>query len=264
MIRNMFKILKYEFQDIIRSKWLIFYTLFFLVLTEGLFRLGGGVDKTTMSMMNIVIIVVPLFCIILGTIYLYNSREFIQLLLTQPIHRRSLFWGIYLELTIPLIFSFVLGMGIPYLLYAINTGGGLNSLFVLLGTGILLTFIFVAVSYLIAVLFDDRIRGLATVIGLWLFFAVVYDGLILFIIYMFDEYPLEKPILGMTIFNPIDLARILLLLKFDISALMGYTGAVFEKFFGSGLGIAISLGAMILWIIFPLIIAMHKFTEKDF
>jgi hypothetical protein len=36
--------------------------------------------------------------------------------------------------------------------------------------------------------------------------------------------------------NPIDLGRILFLMKFDIAALMGYTGAVFQRFFGSGLG----------------------------
>jgi len=217
-----------------------------------------------MSLMNVVIIVVPLFCIILGTMYLYNSREFIQLLLTQPIKRSSLFWGIYLGLSIPLVISFTVGMGIPYMLYSLNNASGLNSFFILLSIGILLTFIFVGISYLIAILFDDRIRGLATVIGLWLFFAVIYDGIILFVIYMFSDYPLEKPIIGLTIFNPIDLARILLLLKFDISALMGYTGAVFEKFFGSGLGIFISLGALTLWIVIPLIFAMRKFARKDF
>jgi len=264
MNRNTLKILKYEFQDIVRSKWLIFYTLFFFILTEGLFRLGGGATKTTMSLMNVVIIVVPLFCIILGTMYLYNSREFIQLLLTQPIKRSSLFWGIYLGLSIPLVISFTVGMGIPYMLYSLNNASGLNSFFILLSIGILLTFIFVGISYLIAILFDDRIRGLATVIGLWLFFAVIYDGIILFVIYMFSDYPLEKPIIGLTIFNPIDLARILLLLKFDISALMGYTGAVFEKFFGSGMGMVMSLGALGLWIIIPLIIALRKFGKKDF
>jgi Cu-processing system permease protein len=264
MNRSILKILKYEFQDIIRSKWLIFYTLFFFLLTEGLFRLGGGTTKTTMSMLNVVIIVVPLFCIILGTMYLYNSREFIQLLLTQPIKRKNLFWGIYLGLSIPLVISFTVGMGIPYAIHGLSSADSMASFWTLLLSGILLTLIFVALSYLIAIIFDDRIRGLATVIGLWLFFGVIYDGIVLFIIYLFGDYPLEKAILGMTLFNPIDLARILLLLKFDISALMGYTGAVFEKFFGSSLGIIMSLCALGFWIVIPLIIALRKFARKDF
>lgn len=264
MRQDIVKIFKYEVQNILHSRWLIFYTLFFFLLTEGLFRLGGGVTKTSMSMMNVVIIVVPLFCIILGSMYLYNSREFIQLLLTQPIRRSSLFWGIYLGLSIPLIFAFVVGLGLPYVMHAMQSPEGMSSFWALLGNGVLLTFIFVGISYLIAIWFDDRIRGLAMVIGLWLFFAVIYDGLVLFFIYMFSDYPLEKPILGFVIFNPIDLARILLLLKFDISALMSYTGAVFEKFFGSSLGIGLSLTALVLWIIVPLGVALRKFMRKDF
>ncbi|HKK46480.1 MAG TPA: ABC transporter permease subunit [Balneolaceae bacterium] len=264
MGRDIIKIFKYEVLDILHSRWLIFYTLFFLLLTEGLFRLGGGVTKTSMSMMNVVIIVVPLFCIILGSMYLYNSKEFIQLLLTQPIQRSSLFWGIYLGLSIPLVISFSVGMGIPYLVHAFRSGQSISSFWALLGNGILLTFIFVGISYLVAILFDDRIRGLAMVIGLWLFFAVIYDGLVLFLIYTFSDYPLEKPIIGFTIFNPIDLARILLLLKFDISALMSYTGAVFEQFFGSILGSSLSLSALGLWIIIPLTAALRKFKHKDF
>jgi len=264
MKRDIIKIFKYEVLNILHSKWLILYALFFLLLTEGLFRLGGGVTKTSMSMMNVVIIVVPLFCIILGAMYLYNSKEFIQLLLTQPIQRSSLFWGIYFGLSIPLVISFSVGMGIPYLLHAFRSGQSISSFWPLLGNGILLTFIFVGISYLIAILFDDRIRGLAMVIGLWLFFAVIYDGLVLFLIYTFSDYPLEKPIIGFTIFNPIDLARILLLLKFDISALMSYTGAVFEQFFGSSLGIVLSFSALGLWVLIPLVLALHKFKYKDF
>lgn len=32
--------------------------------------------------------------------------------------------------------------------------------------------------------------------------------------------------------NPIDLGRILVLLKMDVAALLGYTGAVFRQFLG--------------------------------
>ena len=51
-----------------------------------------------------------------------------------------------------------------------------------------------------------------------------------------SDYPLELPLLGLTLLNPVDLGRVLLLLQFDNAALLGYTGAVFERFFGSALG----------------------------
>ena len=63
---------------------------------------------------------------------------------------------------------------------------------------------------------------------------------------VFDDYPLDKFALGATIFNPIDLSRILVILKLDISALLGYTGAVFQNFFGTGFGMFFSLTSLIL------------------
>ena len=63
--------------------------------------------------------------------------------------------------------------------------------------------------------------------------------------------------------NPIDLSRIQILLQMDISALMGYTGAVFREFFGNNTGIILSILGLILWIIFPLMISLKKFKRKD-
>ena len=64
--------------------------------------------------------------------------------------------------------------------------------------------------------------------------------------------------------NPIDLGRILFLMKFDIAALMGYTGAVFQRFFGSELGVIISVFCLLVWIIVPFFLSSRFFKKKDF
>ena len=79
----------------------------------------------------------------------------------------------------------------------------------------------------------------------------------------FNDYPLDKFALGMTMFNPIDLSRTLILLKLDISALLGYTGAVFRKFFGTGLGMPISQGVLSFWVIVPAGLMIRKTLKKD-
>lgn len=94
--------------------------------------------------------------------------------------------------------------------------------------------------------------------------AIIYDGLFLISLVMFDEYPLDKFSLIASIFNPIDLSRIMMLLKLDISALLGYTGAVFKKFFGSNLGSMISMGILVLWTVVPIFILKYKSSKKDF
>jgi Cu-processing system permease protein len=64
--------------------------------------------------------------------------------------------------------------------------------------------------------------------------------------------------------NPVDLGRIIMLMQLDISALMGYTGAFFQDFFGSAKGVLLSSAVMFIWMILPVSAAMRVFKRKDF
>lgn len=258
------KILKFELQDVLRSKWMILYAVFFLLLTEGLFRFGGTQAKVILSLMNIVLIIIPLVSIVFGTMYLYHSREFIELLLSQPIERGKIFWGVYSGLAIPLSAGFALGVIIPSLMYGIHTSQEAGMMGMLILSGVFLTFIFVALSFSISIRYEDRLKGLGLSILLWFFFAIMYDGIVLILIYTFGDYPLEKAMIGVSLLNPIDIARTLMLLQFDISALMGYTGAVFHKFFAGWTGMIISVSFLMMWIGIPLFSGQRIFNRKDF
>jgi Cu-processing system permease protein len=61
----------------------------------------------------------------------------------------------------------------------------------------------------------------------------------------------------------VDLARVIMLLQLDISALMGYTGAFYKEFFGSHTGILLSTTMLVLWIYIPFHLAMRIFSKKD-
>jgi len=98
-------------------------------------------------------------------------------------------------------------------------------------TGMLLSVIFVSIALLASVKTRDKARGIGLSILLWFYFSIIFDGLVLFILFQFQDYPLEKPMIIFSFLNPIDLGRIQILLKMDISALMGYTGAIFKDFF---------------------------------
>ena len=111
---TLMKVLKYQARDAIRSQWLIAYGIFFAIVAEGLLRFGGDPIKAQLSLINVVLLVVPLVAIVFGTVYLYNAREFVELLLAQPLKRRQLYGGLYLGLTIPLTVVFTIGIGLPY------------------------------------------------------------------------------------------------------------------------------------------------------
>lgn len=260
----MFKILKYGFFDLMRSRWSYIYFLFYLILGFILLFLNQDVSKAVITLLNIIIVLTPLIGTLFGVMYYYNSREFIELLLSQPIKRRNIFLGQYFGISISLSFSLVVGLGIPFLAYGLFGSTEIFNFFTLLIIGASLTFIFVALAYILALLFEDRIKGFGLAIISWLFFAVIYDGLFLILLLVFDDYPLDQFALFATIFNPIDLSRILILLKLDISALLGYTGAVFQDFFGTEFGMIFSISLLLIWILLPTLTIVYIAKRKDF
>ena len=234
------------------------YTLFLLIISLSIFNLEDNSSKGLLSLLNIILIIVPLVSMMFSAIYVYNSAEFLELLVSQPLKRRSIWLSIFSGLACSQALAFFIGAGIPILLYEATATG-----FMMLATGLLLSVIFVSIAMLAAVLTRDKAKGIGVTILLWLYFALIFDGLVLFILFQFADYPLEKLMLAVSAFNPIDLSRILILLKLDISALMGYTGAIFKNFFGTQTGLILAFIVLILWIFLPLWLSVRKFGSKD-
>lgn len=260
----MIKILKYSFYDLMRSRWSYVYFAFYLLLGIVLLFLNNDLSKAVITLMNVIIILVPLIGTIFGVMYYYNSKEFTELLLAQPIRRSSIFLGQYLGVALSLSMSLIIGLGLPFIFYGIFKSSAIWDFSLLLITGTFLTLIFTALAFNIALYNENKIKGFGYAILLWLFMAVIYDGIFLMSLIAFEEYPLDTFSLVGTMANPIDLSRVLILLKLDISALLGYTGAIFQKFFGTSFGILVSLVMLILWVVIPTLLIQRKAKRKDF
>ncbi len=254
----MLKLSRYVVYDIIRSKVIIGYTLFLLVVSCSLFQLEENDSKAILSLLNIVLIVVPLISMIFTTIHYYNSYEFIELMSSQPLSRTNIILSEFIGAAVSLLVAFFIGVGIPIIIFAFDEIG-----LALLLTGSALTLVFTSIAFLASVKARDKARGIGFALLLWFYFALIYDGLVLLILFSFSEYPMEKFTLLLSALNPIDLGRICIMLKMDVSALMGYTGALYKDFFGSATGILFTVGIMALWIILPLWAAVRSFNRKD-
>ena len=252
------KIIKYIMLDILRSKIIIGYTLFLLLVSMIVFNLEDNSSKGLTSLLNIILIIVPLVSIIFSTIYIYNSAEFMELLVSQPLKRSTLWMSEFIGLSSAMSLAFLIGAGIPILLYQPDAVG-----ITMLITGILLSIIFVSIALLASVKTRDKAKGIGLAILLWFYFSIIYDGLVLFILFQFEDYPMEKPMLIFSALNPIDLSRILILLKMDVSALMGYTGAVFQDFFGTLTGTIVAVSTLLLWAAIPCWFSVRSFIKKD-
>ena len=247
-----------------RSRWSYVYFAFYLLLGVVLLFLNNDLSKAVITLMNVIIVLVPLIGTIFGVMYYYNSKEFTELLLAQPLKRSSIFLGQYLGVAISLSMSLILGLGIPFVFYGLFMSNAIWDFSLLLITGTFLTLIFTALAFNIALSNENRIKGFGYAILLWLFMAIIYDGIFLMSLIIFSDYPLDKLSLIGTMLNPIDLSRTLILLKLDISALLGYTGAVFKQFFGTNLGLIVSFVALTLWVVLPVLRITMKANKKDF
>ncbi len=252
------RISKYVILDIVKSKMVIAYTVLLSILCFSAFALEDNSTKGVLTVQSIVLLTVPLVSIIFSTIYLYNSNEFIELLLSQPVQRKKIWISLFTGLSFSLIVAFLLSAGIPLVLYA-----PINLSLIMIGIGCLITVVFVALACLCAMLSRDKARGIGIAILIWLFFALLFDGLLLFLLFQFADYPIEKPMIILASLSPIDLSRILMQLHMDVSAMMGYTGAIFKNFFGNTSGLLLALSLLLLWIIIPFLISLLKFKKKD-
>lgn len=254
----MLKLSRYVLYDIFQSKVVIGYTLFLFLISMSLFSMEENSSKAMLSLLNIVLIVVPLISLIFATIHYYNSYEFIELMLSQPMSRTKILLSEYSGVSLSLLTSFLAGVGIPVLIYSFDETG-----MAMLFTGTALTMIFTSISFFASIKARDKARGIGSALLLWFYFALIYDGLVLMVIFAFSEYPLEKLTLLLSSLNPIDLGRIFIMLKMDVSALMGYTGALYRDFFGSPLGMIYTMGVMLIWMLLPLWLAVRAFKGKD-
>lgn len=252
------RISKYVLYDILKNKIIIGLTILLFIISMSLFRLEENENKALLSLLNIVLIVLPLVSLVFATIHYYNSYEFIELMLSQPVSRGRILLSEFTGVSLSLLCSFWIGVGIPVFFYSFsNTGMSL------LFTGSCLILIFTSLAFLSSVSSRDKARGIGAALLLWFYFSLLYDGLILMILFAFSDYPLEKITLILSALNPIDLGRIFIMLKMDISALMGYTGALYKDFFGSTSGMLFTSAIMIIWIAVPLWLATRKFKKKD-
>lgn len=258
------KVVRYELRNVVRNRWVIAYATFFLVLTTLLLRLGGSTPRALLSLLNVVVLFIPLVTIVFGTIYWHGSREFTELLLAQPVRREALFHGLFAGLVLPLSAAFMTGVILPLVLYGGLARDSLPLLLLMLVAGVALTAVFGALATLIAGIVDDRLRALGVALGTWGLMTLAWDGFILWVTMTFANRPLEQPLLVLTFLNPVDLARVLLILKLDVSAMMGYTGAVFSRFLGGWLGTAAAVAGLALWALIPGLFALRAFKRRDF
>jgi len=262
-----------EYRRALETRWLFAFAALFALLVLGLSYFGlaqsrevgfQGFARVTLSLMNLVLVIVPLTGLMLGVTSIAGGGESLSLLLAQPVSRGEVLAGKFLGLAAALGVVQALGFGGGGVVVALNGGAQqISGFLVLTLLSLVLGWVTLAAAICIAALWPDRLRAMSIALMLWLLMVIAYDLVVLGATTLLSGFPLQSVLFPALILNPVDLVRVLTTLAVGSGALFGPTSAVLMRMFGSAGGIALGLTVLVIEGVVPILVAARAFRRRD-
>jgi Cu-processing system permease protein len=262
-----------EHRRALETRWLFGFAVAFAAIVLGLSYFGlaqsreigfQGFGRVTLSLLNLVLLIVPLTGLVLGVASVAGDADGLALLLAQPVGRDEVLLGKFLGLGAALTAAQALGFGGGGLVIALLAGSAqLPGFIVLAGLSFVLGLLSIACALWIAVVAGDRVRALAVALLGWFAAVVGYDLAVLGLTAMLGGLPLQAVLFPALLLNPIDLTRVLVTLAVGSGALFGPTAATLARWFGVGGGAALGAVVLVVETLAPLALAIGAFRRRD-
>ena len=258
----------------IRNRWtLVFASLFGILVLAisyfGLITAGAvgfqGFARTSASLLNLVLFVIPLVSLLMGTMSFTSDKRTSELLFSQPVTRTEILTGKLLGLFAAILIATLIGFGLAGLVIAFETGpeGSLRYP-VLVALSLVLALIFLILSALVAILCQRKSVAFGASLFLWFFFVLLYDLLVLGGTFLVRERTANTLLFTSLLGNPVDMVRVASLIALDGKEIFGAAGAALLRFLGGGTTSVIALaGGLGLWIILPFLAARSLLKRQD-
>jgi Cu-processing system permease protein len=260
----------------VRSRWtqifaFVFALLALAVASSGYILSGGhGVQdfaRTAASLVQLVLLLVPLTALLIGVLSLAPERGAAELLFSQPVSRRTILLGKGVGLLAALIAAQAIGFGAAGVVIFSRAGGfGLGGFALLVLGSFVLTAVFLGVAALVSAgaIGRRRTRALALALVVWFFAVVLFDVAALGLASLLPSGPASRVLIVSVLVNPADAVRTGALLGIEGSAAFGAGSLALLRFTKGpvGAGILLSL-SLLLWIVLPAMLAARKLGKAD-
>lgn len=260
-----------ELREALRNRWLWFYTVGFAGLAFALPQAGlavagyaglGGFGRTAASLINALLLFVPLIGLTTGASTLANERErgTLLYLLAQPISRAELFWGKALGGVLVVIASLGVGFGVA----AVGLGSaGTTDLSIFLTLGgytLLLALVTLGLGFVVSTL--TRKASTASSIALFLWLGLVFFGDLGLIGATFTFRPTPAVLLGFLLINPLQIFKLAAIYNLNTDLeLLGPVGQYATYHFADQLPFLL-LGLLIGWAAVSFGVALWLFNQR--
>ncbi|MDP6586995.1 MAG: ABC transporter permease subunit [Anaerolineales bacterium] len=275
MLDHIWPIIKKEYKDSIRNRWLVTFTIVSFLLVIGLpflvaFGLGLMAPQMTQLVAGTTEVVYPLLPLIalpIGSAAIVGERDkhTMELLLAQPISRATIFLGKYIGMYLAVASSITLGMGAAVLVVA---EAPTMEFYIILAIAFVLTAIMLGIAFIISAMSKERTMALGMALFVWFFFAVFVEmGFISMLIAASQQQPLI--LVSVIAGNPLEVAKLLAgyLTLIDVTQMnpimIGAEGMAIIKVGGVDLVFPFLWSSILTWFLIPTVAAFIIFLRKD-
>ncbi len=273
-LKQIREIARHEMVINIRNKWMIFFAVAFGFLVVGISYAGmtaegfagmQGFTRTSVSLLNLVMYLIPLVCLTMGVLSFTGDKGSTELLFSQPVSRIEVLTGKLAGLFLSIMLTILLGFSAAgVVIVASNGSEGLvrYGLFVLLSLGLAMAFL--SIALLTTVVSRRRARAFGLALFLWFFFVLFYDLIALAVSLLFDGRSATLFIFWSLFGNPVDIIRVASLILLDNVTAFGLAGAALLRFLdGNGGGLIVLLSTLGVWIVGPILASRTLIMKQD-
>jgi len=270
-LRPLWAIARRELREALHNKWLWFFAVGLAALGLALSQAGlaaagyaglGGFGRTAASLVNALLLFVPLIGLIVGAGAVAGDRErgALLYLLAQPVSRAEVFFGKALGAALAVIAALGLGFGLAGLGLAFSGDTHASAYLSMAGSVLLLALTCLGLGFVISTLTRKASTASGAALILWL--VLVFFGDLGIVGATLSLRPTPAALLGMLLANPLQAFKMAAIYNLRSALdILGPVGQYAVYRFGEGLPLFL-LGLLLGWIILTFGIAFALFNRK--
>ncbi len=259
----------------VRSRWIQIFAVVFACLSLAVaasgYILSGGhgfqdFSRTAVSLVQLVLLLVPLTALVIGVLSLSPERGASELLFSQPVSRTTILLGRLLGLFQALAGAQAIGFGAAGLVVFSQAGEqGIGGFLLLVLGSLLLTAVFLGIAAVVACgASGRRSRPLALALVIWFVAVLIYDVAALGLASLLPSGSASRLLILAVLLNPVDAVRTGMLLGIEGTAAFGAASLAFFRFTRGAANAAWLLSfSLLVWIALPTAVAAWRLKKAD-
>jgi Cu-processing system permease protein len=260
-----------ELRDSLRNRWLWLYTIAFAGLALALSSVGmagagyggfAGFGRTAASLINAVLLFVPLIGLSVGAGTIAHERErgTLTYLLAQPVTRAEVIFGKYVGAALAMGVALGLGFGVAGIALATRGTANPDVYLRLVGLSLLLALASLSLGLLISTLSKRAAMATGAAMVLWLLLVFLGDLALMGAVLALKVN--VQTLLGLTLLNPLQVFKVAAIYGLQSSLeTLGPAGLFAVRTLGAWL-LPILIGWLLIWIIAPLLATATIFVRR--